>query len=334
MDKTCEQKQDWLNPVLRNKKISKKHIRSINIELVVDSLNKDISEYKRNIFLMLVLARLYNKKMKLLYEECTSAMHFLSTKIQKNIRLPKPVSNNNITLSLENSNFLIGEVGDLDIVEKSDNPDFLLDMFDNQLINNDLDNFSSVEQARDASTMLLDNSTFIPKRRKEFEDQVTELCLQNLKKNNFVRRDKLQKIDLSALRNINLQIDTRLNTFFENKENIAEIENVRQASILTDNAIPHFRSTELNSIGDDPFINNTLTVTDNNISEELGDSEKSDFFNFSTLPDSFEFNHLTSKYTKAMKSQCFIALLNLATNNKLIINQEFHFEAINCTVIN
>ncbi len=320
MEQPFKYNNQILNPILQLKKASKKQIKKLDIIVIVKYLKDNDLGYRRHSLFLVLVCKLYSKKIKILYEECVRAINLMSLERQNSHRLYKNPMPSTITLALKNENFIIGdEIFDLKEEEKESemmNQESLFENFENDFVN-----LSSVEIAREGSmltTVLPDNK--VSKKRKVIEDKITEFSIENLRNGYFIR-NKNNRNDLESFLAFNLNINPVLVNIFKTPErSIPEAEEMRQGSVLTDNFIQ------------DGLITEDIGGFEESIREE--DSDKNDIFDLPNIPENFEFNKLTSNYSKNIKALCFNSLLNLCANNKIKASQSEPFNDIHCIVIN
>lgn len=315
-----------------DKRVSKSQIKEININMVIDSHKvKNISLREASI-LILALAKIVARRFKFLIEDCNHVIQLLSkdtSSVVKSVRIP---SSKAITLNVENNLVLVDDgmadmddqfvVPELEETILNENPAFEADFGD----------LPSMEQVRNSAVLSSgvfggeSNVSVALKRRRVAEDGVTEIDETVFRGNLRNVADILRKerrCSIEELTKQKLQIDPKVAAVFRKPEaGNMTIEVQREPSFgVEDINHPEFS-----------FAPGGNATADSFVSAELDDRHDSltTGINLSLLPETFKFGCVVEHLSVPEKASCFFALLALAAEGRIAVDQAEPFSEIEC----
>lgn len=323
------------NAVYADKKLSKAQLRSIDINLIIESSNVDKLNLKRLSIVLVALSKILQKRMKILLEDASHFYQLLNHCPAK--RAPRAPSSKNITLNIENNRLFINDemidFGEELIMEALENS--ILDQsYMNQAFDVDFADGMSIEQVRESTLMSNEmnsnifNDTTLSiniKRRKIIEDSAIEIS-ENIFKSNLrsvhdiLMKPKASNLDISgSLIKIDKKMDQFLNSL---KPILLPVEEQRHQDFDADFAAPDISFNPIEGS------NNMSSI----FKSDRAGNEFLLFEDLSSFPKNFIFNLLIQQISKEEKAINFLALLNLATEGRISPTQSHAFGAIECNL--
>lgn len=318
-----------------DKKITKKHIKEINIVIMLKNININKLSLKQASVIIVGIAKAISKKYKILIEDCNSLLQLFASKqlgTSKGVRIP---SSKPITLSIDNNLMVVEEelFEEENILEMAEADLTFMDRHDTMIENGqpvfeaDFGNSLSIEQARN-STLVgseafpdLDLVNVTLKRRKIAEDGITEFEETLFKGNLRSVSDILLRVPTEILENKlkpTIRIDDKIKTVFDRiKVEGEEVEEKRMASTMMDdfgfNPIETAEQMSISEVDLKP-VNSTLILEE--------------------LPESFIFNALVENLSASDKAAHFSSMLSAASTGRIAVAQENAFAPIKCKKTN
>lgn len=314
--------------VYAEKKVPKQQIKNINISVVIESCKMEAITLRQASIIVLSLAKILNRRFKMLAEDSGNFLHLLAVK--KAHRIP---STRNITLNIETTGIFINdEMVDFereDILEAIETS-MAADGFGSIGFDMDFGEGPSIEQARESTLVsgplpAIDETgiAVTVKKRRMVEDRAIEIS-ETIFKGNLRNVSDILKQEQAVPESIfesKIRIDPRVERMFEK---IAEeraaiersaIEEQRQASVGLEMEVPDFSFYPV----------------------EEAESQKEGLpigiFDISTLPDAFVFNSVVRYYSIADKAHSFMALLVHGMHGTVAVSQNEPFGDIECKII-
>lgn len=317
--------------VYTDKRVSKAQIKAVDVDGIIRSADGADLGLRKLSILILALSKIISKRMKFLHEDCTHILHVVCRDEHTAVRSLRVPSSKLITLGIENENLYIND----EMIDMDD--EFIIPAGEDSLLDAGLldDNFeadfaglSNVEQARDGtlvdSSNILAENSLVAKRRRVFEDAITEYSLDIFRANMRSTADIIDKsrrdVRTEGLES-SLRIDSKIFGLLkiEDKAVSDDIENERQ-SLLADNFMDNefsFNAQDDRAFGD----------------EEICMAEQAHIFKAENLPMRFQFGHIVEGYGRHERALCFNDMLTMASNGEIEVAQELPYGSIDCRVI-
>lgn len=321
--------------VFADKRVSRAQIRAFSLRAALAVTHIENMELRRAGMLLLALAKMVSRKMRLLLEDSTGAFQVICRERYAVVRSLKTPSSRPITLGVGNENLYISDdmldLGDEMILPRDETSllESAMSHFDAEFAD-----FSNIEQVREStlvgSSSIVPNneSSFVMKRRRVIEDSVVEYDLDVLRTGarsaadaaNRRRREEIQSGLCSTL-----HIDPKILAMLKiaDGEAAADVEARRQSSFV-DNFIENDFATD--RIDDHIFSQSDQTV-------ESAVAESRPLFSAGNLPAEFVFGDIVGSYSRLDRAGCFGALLGMASRGEVVAGQATPFGAINCVAV-
>lgn len=318
-----------LTSVYSDKKLTKAQIRSININLVIDTLDADKLNLRKLSILLVALTKVLQRRMKSLLEDSNHLYQLLSNTTKRSPRAP---SSKNITLEIQNNRLFINDeeidFGEETIVQELENS-ILEQSFANPGFEVDFGDNISIEQVRDstllsvgdmnAGSVIFSDLNVNIKRRKVIEDRTIEISETIFKTNlrtvqDILIRTQDHQINLSETL---VKVDKKIEMFLDSlKQSFVPVEQQRQQDFDADFSAPEVSFNPIDNSSDHQKIENSAIF--------------SVFDEFSTLSKQFIFNLLIQQLSKEEKAYNFLKLLDLANEGRILPFQSESFGVIDC----
>lgn len=309
-----------------DRKFTKNQIREIEIEKVIEKVEVVRLTLREASHVVLGLARLVSKKMRILLEDCNAVLQLLTRDAPvKRHRVP---SSRNITLAVEDGLAFIRDE-QLALPEEEAIAELecsiLNDMTGNPLFEVDFGDAPSIEQVRDST--LLSTTGFVPeglaaepKRRRIVQDSAIEIPEGTFRANirstaGITGQEDTGRLELEPL----IRIDPRVNEMFRSEA----VEEQRREMQFQEQ--PEFEME-------------FPEVPVQEIDREEEQSEKihveGPLLDISRLPSSFSFGFVVQELSVQDRAAGFVELLVMAGKGILRVSQSSEFTSIECMVVN